>query len=236
MVAGKTFAPIRGRRMRITRLDECGVPVVGAASTRVSKGFVSVGLSPQYEDADAINVTNAAGEIDFNEPGDSTLTGMQAEIAFTRVDPDLLSLITGQQVVVDGAAVATGFRMSGGIPDGLGGWALEVWSDLGGQACAGAKAYGYFLLPFLRGGTIGDFSIENGAANFTITSTTREGSGWEVGPYDVVMHPAGVDPIADPAEPGPLLQTIGPKDHFHLEVTQVAPPAETVGLVALVAG
>lgn len=213
--------------MRITRLDECGVPVVGPTSTRVSKGFVSVGLSPQYEDADAINVTNAAGEIDFNEPGDSTLTGMQAEVAFTRVDPDLFSLITGQQTVVDGAAVATGFRLSGGAVV-AGGWALEVWSDLGGQACAGAKAYGYFLLPYLRGGTVGDFSIENGAANFTITSTTREGAGWDVGPYDVVM-------AGEPAAPSPLLTPIGPKDHFHLDMVTVAPPAETAGLVPLAA-
>lgn len=230
MVAGKTFAPIRGRRMRITRLDECGAPVIGAASTRVSKGFVSVGLSPQYEDADAINMTNAAGEIDFNEPGDSTLTSMQAELAFTRVDPDLFSLITGQQTVVNAGAAAVGFRMEGGAPI-LGGWALEVWSDLGGQACAGAKAYGYFLLPFLRGGTVGDFSIENGAASFTITSTTREGSQWDVGPYDVVNSAADAAPIV----PAPLLTAVGPKTHFHLEVTPVAPPAETVGLVALAA-
>ncbi len=231
MLAGKTYAPIRGRRMRVTRLDDCGVPVVGAASTRVSKGFVSVGMSPQYEDAAAINVTNAAGEIDFNEPGDSTLTGMQAEVAFTRVDPDLFSLITGQQVVVDGAAVATGLRLSGGVPDNLGGWALEVWSDLGGQVCAGAKAYGYFLLPYLRGGTIGDFTLENGAVSFTITSTTREGSGWDVGPYDVVNTAAAGAPIVA----GPLLTPIGDKDHFHLDMVTIAPPAETAGLVALAA-
>jgi hypothetical protein len=36
MVAGKLFAPIRGSKMRITRLDECGVPVAGPATTRVS--------------------------------------------------------------------------------------------------------------------------------------------------------------------------------------------------------
>jgi hypothetical protein len=230
MPTGKTFAPIRGRRMRLTRLDECGAPVIGAATTRVSKGFVSVALSPQYEDATAINMTNAAGEIDFNEPGDSTLTAMQAAIAFTRVDPDLFSMITGQPVVVDADAAAVGFRMEGGVPV-LGGWALEVWSDLGGQVCAGAKAYGYFLVPFLRGGTVGDFSVENGAASFTLTSTTREGSQWGEGPYDVVNSAADGAPIVA----APLLEDIGPKTHFHLQLTPIAPPAETAGLVALAA-
>jgi len=225
-----TFAPIRGRRMRITRLDECGVPVIGPKSTRVSKGFVSVGLSPQYETADAIAVTNGSGESDFNEPGDSTLTGMNAEIAFTRVDPDLFSLMTGQQVVLDAKAAAVGFRLSGGVPV-LGGWGLEVWTDLAGQACAGAKAYGYTLLPFLKGGTIGDFSLENGAASFSLSSSTRENPGWDVGPYDVVDISAAEGTIT----PGPLLTAIGPKDHFHLQMTTIAPPAESSGLVALAA-
>jgi len=229
VAASRPFAPIRGRRMRITRLDECGAPVVGPTSVRVSKGFVSVGLSPQYEDADAISVTNAAGEVEFNEQGDSTLTSMQAEIAFTRVDPDLISLITGNETVVDQAAVAVGFRMSGGVPI-LGGWALEVWSDLGGQACAGGRSYGYFLLPFLRGGKLGDFTVENGAASFSVTSSTREGSQWGVGPYDVVMGGTEQAPVA-----GPLLTEIAPQDHFHLQTTVVAPPAETAGLVPLAA-
>jgi hypothetical protein len=224
----KVFAPIRGRRMRITRLDECGAPVLGPASTRVSKGFVSIGLSPQYEDPDAISVTNASGEIDFNELGDSTLTSMEAEIAFTRVDPDLFSLITGVQTVLDGAATATGFRMAGGVPV-LGGWALEAWTDLGGQACAGARSYGYALLPFLRGGKISDFTVENDVASFSITSNTREGSQWGTGPYNVVMSTA-----ATPA-PAKLVSPIGDRDHFHLEVTQLAPPAETAGLIALAA-
>src|SRR5205085_2449421 len=136
-------------------------------------------------------------------------------IAFTRVDPDLVSLITGNQTVVDHAAAAVGFRLSGGIPI-LGGWALEVWTDLAGQVCEGAKAYGYTLLPFLRGGKVGDFSIEDGAASFSITSTTREASAWGVGPYDVVHTAAGA------TVPGPLLAEIGSKDHFHLQLTTVA--------------
>lgn len=228
MAAAKVFAPIKGRRMRITRLDECGAPVIGTSTTRVSKGFVSVALSPQYEDAETVRVKNAAGEVDFNEPGDASLLGMAATVTFTRVDPDLVSLITGSQTILDGDATAVGFRMSGGIPI-LGGWALEVWSDLAGQVCAGAKAYGYTLLPYLRGGKIGDFTLENGAASFSVSSVTREGAQWGTGPYQVVHSGPGA------TVPAKLLTAIGTKDHFHLQLTTVAPPAESAGLVALAA-
>lgn len=226
MPAGQTFAPIKGRRMRITRLDECGVPVVGAATTRVSKGFVSVALSPQYDDGEAVTVKDASGDIDINEPADPTLIGMAATITFTRVDPDLVSLITGNQTVLDQAATAVGFRLSGAIPV-LGGWGLEVWSDLSGQVCDGAKAYGYTLLPYLRGGKVGDLTHEAGAVSFSLSSTTREASGWGTGPYDVVHTGAGA------TLPGKLTTAIGPKDHFHLQMTTVEPPAVTAGLVAL---
>jgi hypothetical protein len=233
MAAGLTFAPIRGKRMRITRLDECGAPVVGPATTRVSKGFVSVGLSPQYEDGETVTIKDADGDIDINEPADSRLTAMSAEIAFTRVDPDLVSLITGNQTIVDAAARGVGFRMDGGIPV-LGGWALEVWTGIGGQECAGLANFGYTLLPFLRGGKIGDFTIEDGAASFSISSTTRENSQWGAGPYDVVHTVAGANGGA-PTVPGPLLTEVGPKTHFHLQITSVAPPEVTEGLVALAA-
>jgi hypothetical protein len=229
MVAGRTFGPIRGRRMRITRLDECGVPVVGVASTRVSKGFVSIALSPTYQDPTAITVANASGETDFTDPGDAELTGMGATIVFTRVDPDLFSMISGQQVVVDSAAVAVGFRLSGGVPV-TGGWALESWSDLGGQACAGAKSYGYFLVPYLRGGRLADFTIENGAASFSMASATRDDPGWGTGPYNVLNTGTAPD-----LTPGKLLTPMGSKDYFHMQETTLAPPAETAGLVALAA-
>jgi hypothetical protein len=227
-MSGQTFAPIKGRRMRITRLDECGAPVIGPKTTRVSKGFVSVALSPQYDDGEAIAVKDAAGDLDINEPADPTLMSVAATITFTRVDPDLVSLITGNQTVTDAAAKGVGFRLSGGIPV-LGGWALEVWSDLAGQLCEGAKAYGYTLLPYFRGGKVGDVSIENGAASFSVSSNTREASLWGAGPYDVVHTGVGN------TVPGPLLDEIGTKDHYHMQLTTVAPPEVTDGLIALAA-
>jgi hypothetical protein len=223
----QVIKPIRGKRMRLTRLDECGTPVVGPASTLVTKGFISLGLSPQYEDGETITQANAQGDYEVNEPADSWLTRIDVEGAFIGVHPDVVEMLTGNPVVLDGTGNAVGFRLQGGAPI-LGGWAVEVWTGRAGQVCAsGAPYYGYSLLPFLRGGKLGDVSIENGAINLTISSSTRENPGWGSGPYSVVL--TGVAP----GTPGPLIAAIGARDHWHLQRTAIAPPAVTTGTVAL---
>lgn len=233
MPSAKNFAPIRGRRMRLTRTDECGKPVIGPATTGVSKGFVSVGLSLQYEDGETIRVTNAGGEFEVNEIPDAQLVGVEATIAFTKVLPDYLAMITNFPTVLDFEAAAVGFSADGGVPV-VGGYGLEVWTDLAGAgACAGGgRAYGYLLLPYLRGGKISDFTIENGAANFEVVSNSREGSQWADGPYDVQESGAAVAGIW-PA--GPLLEPVGERTHFRMFQTKIAPPAVAEDLIALAA-
>lgn len=236
MTTSIPLAPIKGRRARYTRLDACGNPVIGPATTHVSKGFVTIELAPSYDDGTDIQVSNADGEFEINEPADAQLMFIEATITFTKVDPDLLALITGFPTVVDFQARATGFRLRGGAPV-LGGWALEVWSGLAGQFCSttGDPEFGYTLLPFLRGGKVNSWTIENNAASFSIVSKTRENAQWGKGPYDVVLNPAGVDPVANPPVAGPLLQDVDPRDHLHMERTAVAPPAPADGLAALAA-
>jgi hypothetical protein len=227
------FAPIRGRRMRLTRTDECGAPVVGPATTGVSKGFVSVGMALQYEDGETIRVTNAGGEYEVNELPDAQLVGVEATIAFTGVQPDYAAMITNLPTVLDFQAAAVGLSADGGVPV-VGGYGLEVWTDLAGAgACAGGgRSYGYLLLPYLRGGKIQDFTIENGAASFGVVSTSREGSLWGKGPYNVQESGAAVNGVY-PA--GKLLEAVGSRNHFKLFQTRIAPPAVFDGLAALAA-
>jgi hypothetical protein len=101
------------------------------------------------------------------------------------------------------------------------GFSLEVWSGVANAQ----DAWGYFLLPYCYGGKLGDFTIENGAANFTVTTTTRENSAWGTGPYNVINTST-----TGTSTPGKLLQAIGSRDHLHMERTTIAPPAATSGL------
>jgi len=104
------------------------------------------------------------------------------------------------------------------------GFGLELWSNVPAAVCEPGQSvqYGYFLIPFLRGGVIGDFTIGNDAVNFTLSgATSKDGSLWGVGPYDVVQDENNLA--------GPLLEAVDTKDHLLVQLTGVAPPEPTCG-------
>lgn len=197
------FSLIRGRAMRVTKLDGCGVVVPGSQSSVVSKGFIAIAMTANTEDGEEINVTNANGDICILDTPPPRLTGYGVEIQFCGVEPLAFNLTTGQPLVKDpdtgvgGPAEYLGFRVNTGVDLSTSGFALEIWSAVPSSVCAatGEQQYGYFVLPFIQGGIIGDFTIENGAINFTVTgATTKDGSGWGVGPYNVVPS-VGADEV-----------------------------------------
>lgn len=226
MAGQRTFPLIRGKVMRVTQVDGCGAPVAGVASTVVSKGFVSVALAPDITEAEPIEVQNADGQTCARDPGSPSMNGYTVETTFCNVNPALYALMTAQEVVTDGAGEAVGFRVNTKVDLSTKAYALEVWAGVPGEACSGgAGAYGYFLVPFVQAGVVGEVTIENGAVTFTVTgSKTKDGNAWGVGAYDVVLD------ASDAA--GPLLDPLDPNDHLHVQFTEVAPPAETDGAVA----
>lgn len=220
---------VRGRVMRITKLDACGVPVVGAASVVTSSGFITVTSSPQYEDAQDIRVMGANGVLCINDPGCPQFSWIENEIEFCGVDPDMFNLITGDPIVLNDATPtpqSVGFRVEGQdiCTTKFG---LEVWSDISGQTCTtDTKQYWYHLYPFNGFPVMGDWTIANDAVNFTITTHTSPGSGWGIGPHNVIN--TGVVPT-----PGKLLVAVGDQTHYHGQVTTLAPPTPVCGATAL---
>jgi hypothetical protein len=228
--ATKCLSLVKGRRIRVTRLDSCGRPIYGDDSQVVSKGFISVAFTANTTESDEINVTNAAGETCVYEAAVTSLVGYGLEIAFCEVDPELFALVTGQPVVLgaDGNTVI-GFDVDTKISLDNSNFALELWAGSPtGDACSteGAQgAYGYLLLPFLKGGILGDFTVENGAVTFTLTgANTSEGNSWGVGPYDDIM----LDNSATPA-PGPMATPVSTSIALRTIVTDLAPPEAACG-------
>jgi len=212
-----SFNLLRGKAMRATRLNGCGIPVLGPDSVITSEGFISVALTANNTTGDAIVVTNANGKDCVNDTPTPKFNNYGAEIAFCGVNPELFTMLTGQPLVLDADDNPVGFRQNSKIDVDLVGFALELWTGTAGDACndTGDTPYGYILLPFLKGGALGDFTVENAAINFTLTgATTKDGSGWGVGPYDVTMDGTGEAPLADPID----------NDHLHLEIVTVPPP------------
>lgn len=228
-MSSQCFSLVRGRALRVTKLDGCGRVILGAGSQVSTEGFISVGFTANTEEGETISVTNAAGKVCILDEPSPSFTGYSLEVSFCGVDPELFSLMTGQKVVLNAAGTdAIGFRMNSGINLGSKGFALELWSSVPVAACdaSGGASFGYFLVPFIQGGVLGDFTVENGAINFTLTgATSKDGNEWGVGPYDVVRDDDGLA--------GPLLEALDSKDHLHMQLTTVAPPTPTCGATAL---
>lgn len=222
----KQFSLIRGRALRVTRLDGCGNPVPGSDSVVSTKGFISVGMTSNTEEGEAISVTNANGDICISDTPAPKFTGYGLEITLCGVDPNLVNLLTGQPLVYDGATIpeAIGFRVNSGIDLDDSGFAIELWSGVPATVCepGQTQAFGYLLIPFIKGGVLGDLTVENGPVNFSVTGAqSKDGSSWGVGPYDVTLDGTG--------QPSPLLEPIDPRDHLHVQVTNVAPPTAEGG-------
>lgn len=227
------WAPIRGKAMRVTRLNACGAWEAGPLMKIESDGYVSVNLSPQYEDGTQTRRKNANGNLCHVDNGRAALAQIDAEISFCDVDPDMWNIISGNPLVSDRAGTATGLRIGEKVDSN---WALEVWTDVMGAACTdGDVPYGYLLLPWLSGGRIGDMSVQEEAMDLTLSSSTKRGSLWGVGPYNVTLADAAVP--EDPPVPSKLLTPIGPTDHMHMDVVYVPPPTITqaCGATALAA-
>lgn len=218
---GQCFPLVRGRVMRATRLDECGRIKPAAVSSIATDGFVSVALTANIEEGEEITVVNAAGRTCVRDAAVPTFTGYGIAITFCDVNPELYAMMTNQKVVFDSAGVAVGFRVNTKVDISKANFALEVWSNVPGVACdpldeAAAGAYGYTLIPFVSGGVLGDFTFENGAVSFTLqNAASKDGTGWGVGPYDVVPGASGASALLEPLDAN---------DHLHVQYTTVAPP------------
>lgn len=210
------FGVVRGKRVRVTELDVCGIPVTGGSFV-VSDGFISVEITTELEDGDEYIQKNADGKLCINERAPDSVKRLNVTVTWCKVDPDIVNLITGNPLEMD-VADAVGFRIQEGEVDAR--WALELWTGLAGTGCDddGNILYGYFLLPLVTGSTIGDITIENAVVTFSTTGYTEGNSGWGVGPYDVIHDPAA-----------PLDVAITAIDHALIRTTEVAPPTAVCG-------
>jgi hypothetical protein len=222
------FAQVRGKVIRVTRLDGCGNPDPGASAVVVSKRISTVAIEEVTDSGTNIRERNFGDELCIVDDAFETAIGYTANITLCGVDPDLISLMTGQPVVTNANGDIVGFDANTGIDLDSFGFALEVWSRLAGSACdpSGNRKWGYTPFPFLKGGRLGGFSFENGAVTFSIQGAqTRDGNGWGVGPYDVDRDELGL--------PAPLATPLGTNTHWRNVIVSLDPPEASCGAFAL---
>lgn len=229
------FTPIRLPVIRVTTENSCGTVVTGASAMYTSGGLTTVAMAVNQEDRQDYFALNADAQPCITDTAPPILKWIDLTITFCQVDPQMITVLTGEPLVLDDSTtpVAVGWRTSVGSVNTVN-FGFEGWTRIGGSAgcSSGGTNYGYFLLPFVTQGVLGDVTFENGAASFTVTAITNAGSNWGVGPYTVIKSNAS----ATLGVPLPLLTAIGAKDHRHLQVTQLPPPPAVCGAQALPPG
>jgi hypothetical protein len=189
----KTFRPVLGKMIRVTVLGPAGqVPAPATADASLATdGFVSVKLSSQIEEGSEIIQKKANGDLCINEMQPSNFKRLTLEIVLCGVNASLLAMISNVEPYYDDAGVVVGFTQPEGVIDEK--FALELWTGLSGSD---RVASGYFLLPYVNGGNIGDLEItEDGTIDFTVTAAfTKGGNSWGTGPY-AVAEAAGTNAV-----------------------------------------
>lgn len=228
-MSSRTFPVVNTLMLRATKVDNCGRPIYGDGSRIVTDGYISIAATMNIDDGNRIAVVNGSGVECVVKEAEPKIQSIGLVITFCKVDPDFYSMLTGQPKVVDPASGDTvGFQVRSGIRPGSTSVALETWSEVPGTVCdeGVTDQWGYLLYPFVQGGVIGDYTLENGAVTFQVSNmVTKDGSAWGEGPYNVVT-----DALGDPA---PLQEAIQNDGHMHVQLTTIAPPAATDGAIPL---
>ena len=222
-MAAICVAPIKARVMRLIKLDECGVPVSGADSAvSVFGGFISVAVSPQYEEGTEYIQKTANGDLCVNAKDPNELKRVNLTITVCTIDPDMIVITTGERLLTDGVP-ATGTGVAYGEGTLTGRYSLELWQPISGAgACTpgGAQQFMYWLFGNVGNTMIGDWTFEQGVMTFNFTSETK--SWYTAWPTSIGALTTGLGTN--------VLETGG---HYLHNVTTVAPPLASCGAVPL---
>lgn len=223
MAGSRRYSTTKTRRVRLTREDVCGVPIIGARSTLVTGGFVKVETKHDYTDGKKFELQTAWGDYEVDEVDDPVYRGADVNIDYTAVDPDAWELSAGSRTLVAGAdddfasvGESIGFAIGKHIVPGN--YMLEAWTKPANGACNdGTPVWIYTAWSWIHAGKVGDQVLELGTATFPMTGRAQGPAAALDNPYDEGL-PSFVAGEA-------FLQT----------QTLIQPPAITNGLVALVA-
>jgi hypothetical protein len=237
-VATKVFIPVLGKRIRVTRLDNCGAVPAAAEEDAwlATDGFISLSLTSEIEDGTEIITKKADGSLCVNEKANNSFKRFTLEMEFCGVDPSLLSFVTNAEPYTSGSGANSdviGFTVAEGAIAKK--FALELWTGLSGQACEAGdeEAGGYLLLPYVQAGVLGDITVDGeNAVTFSLTGAmTKGGNAWGTGPYKV--HMVASQTPGTPGTPSVLPTALDTADHLLMLLTGVAPPPNSAGPQAM---
>lgn len=219
-MVSQCVTPIKGRIIRVMKLDTCGSIVTGAGSSMVvADGFISLKNAPQYEDGTEFVKKRADGLLCVNQKDPGQLKRVELESLWCVIDPDMRVVMDGARLLQSGGVTGSGAVFTDQLNTNR--FSLEIWQNVAGKnACDanGNQRYVYWFYPNLGNPKISDFTVENAALEWKETMESM-GIGTNWGTYPTAAPPSSY-------MGGNVLQT---GDHYGYYVTTVAPPTATCG-------
>lgn len=194
---------VSGAVIRLTRLQADGSLVVGPSASYVSKQFISLSFTPEYETGDEFTSKAADGTpcVTFKAP--DTLKRVTLSIAICNPDPEFTEMIAGGTLITAGGQ-SKGWAMPGvGVDATPNGVAIEVWSKavVGGKH-SGIDPYWHWIFPYTQMHQSGERVIQN-----DILATNFEG--WGVGNSLFGDGPAEPKWLSTSDTPAAYMRTVG---------------------------
>lgn len=174
-MAQDNASAVAGMAIRLTKLTASGTPEVGPSGSYVSKKFVSLGFTPEYETGDEFTTKAADGTVCASWKAPDTLKRVTLSIALCDPDPEFTQMIAGGELLTSGGQSVGWAAPKVGVDATPNGVAIEVWAiaNVGGRQ-ASVNPYWHFVFPYAQMHMAGERAIQN-----DLMATSFEG--WSVG-------------------------------------------------------
>lgn len=211
---------VKAEVARFTLTDICGAPITGPGSAQVTTdSFTEIGMTPNYEAGQRFLLRKANGEPCVNTIDASFLNWVDEVTTLCTIDVDLITMVTGQDPILDGAEF-TGTVFGDSLITSH--FSKEVWQPVYGEgACdvEGNQQWVYWAFPHEFDAQMQAFTFANDVFTFGFSSKTQKASPlWDIGNPWLADSPAA---------------TWGPGKHYAYSLTTVPPPVAACGAVEI---
>lgn len=220
-----TNALVRGKVVRLSLLDQCGVPVY-TKGTYTTDGFIQAQTTKNYDQGDEIKVRGANGIIQVHEPGRASFINFSFQLDLIKVNPGVITMLTGDAGVLDYNSTLVGWEENE-LVQLTSNFAVEIWTAASAARCSlGSLVSGYMLYPLISQAWMEIDSVADKEVNVSVHGVSYANPAYGKGPYggtgSSIPGPVAGDALNTPSR---LLQSVSATAHRHFEITPIAPPA-----------
>lgn len=176
---------VQACRIRVSKLNADGSPVVGAGASYVSDAFVKFTSTQNNDAANEIKEQNACGSTAIDYLGPPTKLRDDVELDLITPDPHLHAVLISQGTLLVVAGGAVGFQAPPIGPVTGNGVSIELWAKrLIDNALSTVHPYAHWAFPRILNLAMGPKEFGNSAQHSIITGQSYENDNWLDGPFN----------------------------------------------------